>query len=118
MQTIFMNLKLLIHIPDSKRFEAGLKMAKNFILSIKDKHNYSVRILINFEGITVLNEFEKFLSLYQELISLGGEVYFCENALKAFNIPFEKIPQNGKTVPAGIVSLVEWQNEGYCYVRA
>ncbi len=113
-----MELKLLMHIPDSKRFEAGLKMAKNFVTSVKNINSFSVKILVNFEGITILNNFKPFESLFKEILALDIEVYFCENALKVFNIPFEKVPKGGKTVPAGIVALVEWQNEGYQYVRA
>jgi len=91
-------------------------MSKNFVTALKDK--YSVRIVVNFEGITVLNDFKPYENIFKEVLSLGIEVYFCENALKGFNIPFEKIPEEGKTIPAGIVALVEWQNEGYRYVRA
>jgi len=112
------DLKLLIHVPDSKRFEPALKVAKNFVMAVKDKKSFSARILVNFEGITVLNNFRIFENLFREVLDLGVEVYFCENALKGFNIPFDKVPEGGKTVPAGIVALVEWQNEGYKYVRA
>ncbi|PMP67382.1 MAG: hypothetical protein C0190_03445 [Thermodesulfobacterium geofontis] len=111
-------LKLLLHVPESKRFEPALKMAKNFVTALKEKKPFSVRILINFEGITVLNDFNPFEELFKDLLNLGVEIYFCENALRGFNIPFEKVPEGGKTVPAGILSLIEWQNEGYRYVRA
>jgi len=50
--------------------------------------------------------------------SLGIEVYFCENAMKTFNVSMDKVPQQAKTVPAGIVALVTWQDEGFRYVRA
>jgi len=112
------DLKLLIHVPDSKRFEPALKVVKNFVMAVKEKKTFSVRILINFEGITVLNDFKPFERLFKEISNLGINVYFCENALKGFNISLEKLPEGGKTVPAGIVALVEWQNERYRYVRA
>lgn len=110
-------LKLLLHVPDSLRFEAALKVAKNFAIAMGNKP-HKVRILINFEGITVLNNFSPYEELFKEVLSFGIEVYFCENALKGFNIPKEKVPQGGKTVPAGIVALVEWQDEGFRYVRS
>lgn len=110
-------LKLLMHVPDSSRFEAALKVSRNFALSMGERP-YKVRILVNFEGITVLNDFSPYEELFKEVLSYGVEVYFCENALKGFNIPKEKVPQGGKTVPAGIVALVEWQDEGFRYVRA
>jgi intracellular sulfur oxidation DsrE/DsrF family protein len=109
-------LKLLLHVPDSLRFEAALKQARNFALAMGDKP-YQVRILVNFEGITVLNDLSPYSVLLQENFSLGIEVYFCENAMKAFNVSMDKVPQQAKTVPAGIVALVTWQDEGFRYVR-
>ncbi|BAU23736.1 hypothetical protein THC_1370 [Caldimicrobium thiodismutans] len=110
-------LKLLMHVPDSSRFEPALKVSRNFALAMGERP-YKVKILVNFEGITVLNDFTPFVELFKEVLSYGVEVYFCENALKGFNIPREKVPEGGKTVPAGIVALVEWQDEGFRYVRA
>ncbi len=110
-------LKLLIHVPDSLRFEAALKVARNFALAMQELP-FKARILVNFEGITVLNNFSPYEELFKEDLSYGIEVYFCENALKGFNIPKEMVPQGGRTVPAGIVALVEWQDEGFRYVRA
>ncbi|PMP61955.1 MAG: hypothetical protein C0197_05215 [Caldimicrobium thiodismutans] len=110
-------LKLLLHVPASNRFEAALKVSRNFALAMRERP-YKVRILVNFEGITVLNNFSPYEELFKEVLSYGIEVYFCENALKGFNIPKEKVPHGGKTVPAGIVALVEWQEENYKYVRA
>lgn len=110
-------LKLLVHVPDSTRFEAALKVSRNFALALSGRP-YKVRILVNFEGIRVLEDFSPYEALFKEVLSYGIEVYFCENALKAFYIPREKVPQGGRTVPAGIVALVEWQDEGFRYVRA
>jgi intracellular sulfur oxidation DsrE/DsrF family protein len=110
-------LKLLLHVPDSSRFEAALKQARNFALAMGDKP-YHVRILVNFEGITGLNDLSPYSALLQENFSLGIEIYFCENAMKAFNINLDKVPQQAKTVPAGIVALVTWQDEGFRYVRS
>ncbi|MFZ8832105.1 MAG: DsrE family protein [Thermodesulfobacteriaceae bacterium] len=110
-------LKLLLHVPDSSRFEAALKQARNFAIAMGDKP-YQVRILVNFEGVTVLNDLSPYAPLLQENFSLGIEVYFCENAMKTFNVSMDKVPQQAKTVPAGIVALVTWQDEGFRYVRA
>lgn len=110
-------LKLLVHVPDSSRFEAALKVSRNFALAMQELP-FKARILVNFEGITVLNNFSPYEELFKEVLSYGVEVYFCENALKGFNISAEKVPQGGKTIPAGIVALVEWQDEGFRYVRA
>ncbi len=110
-------LKLLVHVPDSKRFEAALKVSKNFVLAMEGKP-FKARILVNFEGVTVLENFELYQKLLEENLAKGIEIYFCENALRGFNVPKEKVPKGAKTIPAGIVALVEWQEEGFKYVRA
>lgn len=110
-------LKLLLHVPYYSSFEPALKMAKNFLKSLKSDEKARVRILVNYEGILVLKDFEKFDSLFKELIKEKVEVYFCENALKTFEIPYESVPKGGKTVYSGIKALVEWEEEGFRYVR-
>lgn len=109
-------LKLLMHIPDSSRFEAGLKQSRNFAIAMGERP-YQIRILVNFEGVKVLENFSPYESLFKEVLSYRAEIYFCENALKAFNVPAEKVPAGGKTISSGILALVEWQEEGFRYVR-
>ncbi len=59
------DLKLLIHVPDSKRFEPVLKITKNSVLAMEEGKNFKIRIFANFEGITVLNDFTRFEALFQ-----------------------------------------------------
>ncbi|MFN3568000.1 MAG: DsrE family protein [Caldimicrobium sp.] len=110
-------LKLLLHVPESERFEAALKQARNFALAMGDKP-YEIIILVNFEGVTVIEKFSTFTDLFKEVLNFGIKIFFCENALKAFNIPLEMVPKETHTVSAGILALVEWQEEGFRYVRA
>lgn len=109
--------KLVLHVPESGRFEVALKVARNFIKAMTGE-DFSVRILVNAEGITILKRFSEVEDLYREAVKDGVTVYFCENAMRAFDVDPALVPENGKTVPAGIRVLVEWQNEGYRYVRA
>lgn len=109
--------KLLVHVPDPQRFEAGLKMSRNFVVALQGK-TCEVRIIVNFEGVKVLKEFEKYENLFREVRSLGIEVFFCETALRTLEFPTSDLPEGARTVPSGIVALVEWQNDGFKYVRA
>ncbi len=112
-------LKLLIHVPDSTRAKIANKMALNFLKTRKEGEDLVVRLLFNAQGVTVLLENDQeLLSGLEELSREGGEIYFCENALRAFGIEKEKVPAFARTVPAGIRVLVEWQDEGFRYVRA
>ena len=114
-----MSLKLLIHIPDDTRAKVGLKMAQNFLKTAREGEELRVRVLFNAQGVIILlNEDEEFDSLLAGVAEKGGEIYFCENALRAFGVSREKLPSLAHTVPAGIRALVEWQEEGFRYVRA
>ncbi len=114
-----MALKLLLHVPDSTRYKVALNMGINFLKTKASGEELIARILVNAQGITVLlekdQEADEKRKTFQEL---GGELYFCENAMKAFNVPKENVPAGCFTVPAGIRALVEWQDEGFRYVRA
>jgi len=109
--------KVLIHIPETDRLESGFTQAKNFILGKKDGKKI-VRLLLNSDAVNILNNFSLIEEHFKEALKLGVEVYFCENALRFFKISFDKIPEGGKTVPAGIIAMVEWQNQGFVYIRA
>ncbi len=115
-----MGLKLVLHVPESTRYKVALNMGVNFLKTRKEGEELEARILVNAQGITVLLEEwkDEIKAKMQEFQNLGGEIYFCENAMKAFQVPKEKIPSGGKTVPAGIRALAEWQQEGFAYVRA
>ncbi|WP_022854479.1 DsrE family protein [Thermodesulfatator atlanticus] len=114
-----MPLKLVIHVPESTRYKVALKMGINFLKTKAQNEELLARVLVNAQGITVLLELDdEMLNLMEDFKSRGGEIHFCKNAMKAFNVPEEKVPEGCYIVPAGIRALVEWQEEGFRYVRA
>ena len=112
-----MAYRLVLHVPESQRFEVALKVARNFVKAMAGEP-HEVRVLVNAEGITILKRFSEVEELYREARRDGVAVYFCENAMRAFEIDRGLLPDGARTVPAGIKALVEWQNEGFRYVRA
>ncbi len=114
-----MALKVVLHVPDSSRYKVALNMGINFLKTKQEGEELGACILVNAQGITVLLEDfpHEIQNKMEEFHKLGGEIFFCENAMRAFNVPQERVPAHAKTVPAGIRALVEWQNEGFAYVR-
>ncbi|RUM89377.1 MAG: hypothetical protein DSZ24_01360 [Thermodesulfatator sp.] len=112
-----MELRLVLHVPESARFEVALKVACNFVKAVSGEPQ-GVRVLVNAEGVAILKRFSEVEDLYREALKQGVEVYFCENALRAQGLSPELLPPRARTVPAGIKALVEWQNQGFRYVRA
>jgi hypothetical protein len=41
----------------------------------------------------------------------------CRNALNRFNIAPENLIEGCEIVPAGVVSLIELQQDGYAYIK-
>lgn len=57
------------------------------------------------------------LSRIAALIQDGVLVFLCQNALNAFAIPAENIFTDCAIVPAGVVALIELQQQGYAYIK-
>ncbi|NPA49923.1 MAG: hypothetical protein GXO20_08065 [Thermodesulfobacteria bacterium] len=114
-----MTLKVVLHVPDSTRYKVALNMGVNFLKTRQEGEKLEARLLVNAQGITILLEDfpPEIQNKMEEFLKLGGEIYFCENAMRAFNVPRERVPNQTRTVPAGIRALVEWQAEGWAYVR-
>ncbi len=63
------SLKVLFHVPDSSRFTACLRQANNLLATIKDEP-YEIRVLVNFEGIKVVENFQPYEEMFKALILL------------------------------------------------
>ncbi len=109
-------MKLLLHVPEVSRLLGALKMGVNYFKTAGPGERLEARILVNAQGVEALRDEPP--EVLSEFLERGGEVYFCANALKAFGISEESLWPGTLTVPAGIRALVEWQGQGFCYVRA
>ncbi len=113
-----MALKLLIHVAEDTRWEVAVVNAINFLKSLKEGEEGELVMVANANAVTrcVQCEPELFKGIRQVVLD-GGQIYVCENALRKFGIPKDRLPEVFKTVPAGIRALVEFQIQGYHYVR-
>ncbi len=109
-------MKLLLHVPEASRLLVALKMGINYFKTASAGEKLEARILVNAQGVEALKEGPP--ETLSEFLDRGGELYFCANALQAFGISQEGLWPGSRTVPAGIRALVEWQGQGFCYVRA
>jgi len=108
--------KVLFHVPDSARFMACLRQVNNLLATIPDEH-YDIRVLINFEGIKVLENFEPYREMFEALTQKGVRFYFCQNPFKTFGLSTELVPPPAEVISSGIRALVDWQKEGFIYIR-
>ncbi len=113
-----MEKKLLIHVAQKERWEVAAVNAINFLKAGQEGDTLRVRLVANADSVTRVCscEPELFEKLRQVVLD-GGEIYLCENAMAKFGVKKEGLADIFKTVPAGIMALVDMQAEGWIYVR-
>ncbi|MGB9760955.1 MAG: DsrE family protein [Caldimicrobium sp.] len=109
-------LKVLFHVPDSSRFQACLRQVNNLLATISDEP-YEIRVLVNFEGIKVVENFAPYEEMFKMLTEKGVKFFFCQNPFKTFGISTELVPPPAEIISSGIRALVDWQKEGFVYIR-
>ena len=115
-----MNYRAVFHIDmdEVKPFSLGLTNVANLLRAIPEKH-YDLVILFNGPAVTLLQA-EECAPFREEIWQLQqARVSFkvCRNALNRFNIPPENLIEGCEIVPAGVVSLIELQQDGYAYIK-
>lgn len=64
-----------------------------------------------------LGQHEESMARMSTLMRSGVTVFLCRNALRAFNIPEDGIVPGCAVVPAGVVALIELQQQGCAYIK-
>lgn len=112
--------KAVFHIDmdDEKAFGIGLVNVTNLLKAIPGKP-FDLVVVFNGPAVNLLIE-ENCVSQADTIKQLQEQkVKFsvCNNALTHFGVKPEELVKNCNVVPAGIVSLIELQNEGYAYIK-
>ncbi len=111
-------LKLLIHVAQPDRWDVAVKNGLNFLKTRSEGEELRVRLIGNADSVTRCIKCDRALfDNLKQLVLDGGEVFLCENSLRAFDIPKKRLPELFSTVPAAVRALVDWQREGWIYIR-
>ncbi len=112
-------LKVLVHVAQQERWDVGVKNALNLLKTAREGEVLKVRIVANADSVTRCTKCDRVLfDRLKQLVLDGGEIFLCENSLRDFGIPRERLPEIFQTVPAAIRTLADLQAEGWFYVRA
>jgi intracellular sulfur oxidation DsrE/DsrF family protein len=78
-----------------------------------------INLVVNGPAVTLFRKdaAEEFLNRVQGLLAKGVMVFVCQNALKAFGIPEEDLCPGCAPVPAGVVALIQLQQQGCAYIK-
>lgn len=107
-----------VDLDDSKPFALALANVGNLLRAIPEKH-YDVVLLFNGPAVTLLQSDacapyrEEIWQLQQARVSFK----ICRNALNRFNVDPDNLIEGCEIVPAGVVALIELQQDGYAYIK-
>ena len=109
---------LHIDLDDVKPFTIALSNASNLLRGISGQH-YDLIMLFNGPAVSLLQA--EVCAPYREEIQRlqQARVSFkvCRNALNRFNINPDQLIDGCEIIPAGVVALIELQQNGYAYIK-
>lgn len=111
-------MKVVFHIDlnDENIFRLALTNAENLL---KARPEAQTHLLVNGPAVKFLcpaNSSDA-LDRAENLLRQGVSIQACENALRAFGISKEELLPGCATVPAGVVALIELQQQGCAYIK-
>jgi intracellular sulfur oxidation DsrE/DsrF family protein len=107
-----------VDLDDIKPFTIALANVGNLLRAIPEKH-YDLVILCNGPAVKLLQS-EQCAPFREEIWQLQQArvaIKVCRNALNRFHVDPDTLVDGCEIVPAGIVSLIELQQDGYAYVK-
>ena len=107
-----------VDMDEVKTFSLALANVANLLRAIPEKH-YDLVLLFNGPAVTLLQS-EECAQYREEIWQLQqARVSFkvCRNALNHFNVAPENLIEGCELVPAGVVTLIELQQDGYAYIK-
>jgi len=115
-----MNYRAVFHVDqdDAQIFALALANVGNLLRAIPERH-YDLVLVFNGPAVSLL-ETEECAPYREEIWQLQqARVSFkvCRNALNRFNIDPDNLIEGLEIIPAGVVALIELQQDGYAYIK-
>jgi len=95
-------------------------LAMNNIANVQDamgRNNVAVELVVYGPGIGLLKFDSELSGRIDDAIDRGVKVVACENTMKAQKLTRNDMHPKIGYVPAGVVELVEKQQQGWAYIR-
>jgi uncharacterized protein len=115
-----MEPKLLIHLDldEKKRVTRALGNIENFLETVPAEES-SIRVVTNSSGVDFFRKEQAgdYKDKIEKLSNKGVKFLICKNTLSKKGIDPSELLEVCEVIPAGIVTLVQLQKEGYAYVK-
>lgn len=103
---------------DGQVFNLALNNVINLLKAIPGQ-GHDLIVLLNGPavGLVTREEAAPFQEMIQGLSVQGVRFQVCENALKRFEVSPDNLIGECEVIPAGILGLIDLQNEGFAYIK-
>ncbi|MEN8190255.1 MAG: DsrE family protein [Thermodesulfobacteriota bacterium] len=115
-----MNYKAIFHVDQNE--EPVMNLALNNVVNLLGAipgQEHDLVVLFNGPGAKLVawDDVVPFLERIKDLAGQGVRFQVCRNALVRFEIDPEQVIEECEIIPAGIVALIDLQNDGYAYIK-
>jgi hypothetical protein len=115
-----MHYKAVFHVDqkDGQVFTLALNNVINLLNAIPGQE-HDLIVLLNGPAVSLAarEEAGSFMEMIQGLAAQGVRFQVCENALKRFEVNRDSLIGECEVIPAGIVGLIDLQNQGFAYIK-
>ena len=108
------NIKAVFHVDELAKWGLALTNIENALNEIGN--NADIELVANAEAVKGYID-PSLLDKMTDLASRGVIFVACHNALNNFKIDVASLPVFVKIVSAGVVEIIEKENNGYAYVK-
>lgn len=115
-----MSYKAVFHVDqrDAQVFNLALNNVLNLLNAIPGQE-HELFVLLNGPAVALMAgaDVVPFQERIEELAGKGVRFQVCANALQRFEVSREDLTGRCEVIPAGIVGLIDLQNQGFAYIK-
>jgi uncharacterized protein len=115
-----MTYKAIFHVDQNEEsvLNLALKNVINLLKAIPEKEHDLV-VLLNgpAANLVTIDGAVVFLEQIKDLKTKGVRFQICKNAMDNFEITEDQLIDECEIIPAGIVALIDHQNDGFAYIK-
>jgi intracellular sulfur oxidation DsrE/DsrF family protein len=108
------HIKAVFHVDELAKWSLALTNIENAINEVGN--NADIELVANAEAVKGYVD-PSLIDKMAVLASKGLTFVACHNALNSFKIDISSLPAFVKIVPAGVVEIIEKENNGYAYIK-
>ena len=111
------NNKILIHISDRDKWLSVIGLVNRLLDENNENHIEIIIIADIFAGAVCLHCNQSLKQQMIDFVETGQRILICEESLKCLNIPMKSLPDFVQTIPLSLTAIIQWQDEGFHYIK-